>query len=124
MVACVTFVQREKTKMSNISYRSNPFVLLRECSAAALYFMKLLHDTQACQDTEVHFKPFVTTAAAAIIIIIRAFWISEPPLFSWELHLLSMSCLVHLSALAALGLTPEVEGHRITGSTMPQIVDC
>lgn len=35
-----------------------------------------------------------------------------------------MSCLVHFSALAALGLTPEVKGHRITGSTMPQIVDC
>lgn len=34
-----------------------------------------------------------------------------------------MSRLVHLSALAALGLTPEVKGHRITGSTMPQIVD-
>lgn len=53
-------------------------------------------------------------------------WITEPPLFlfSWELPLPSMSCLVHLSALPALGLTPQVKGHRITGSTMPQIVDC
>ena len=44
--------------------------------------------------------------------------------FSWELQRLSMSRLVHLSALAAPGLTPEVKGCRITGSTMPQIVDC
>lgn len=53
--------------------------------------------------------------------------ISEPSpcsSFSWELRRLSMSRLLHLSALAALGLTPGVRGHRITGSTMPEIVDC
>lgn len=74
----------------------------------------------ACQNTEVRFKPFV-----ALIIRVLDLWAPPPPFsFSWELQRLSMSRLVHLSALAAPGLTPEVKGRRITGSTMPQIVDC